>query len=259
MVGKGVYLALRSNPDCTFNSVYAYWLKDAYPHYLAELATHIVMLDRKDVEVSYLDRKVNYLKIMALLEPDNPGILAEIGATLLDRGLRLSALNQSTVTLFRAETFLSRSLLLAPTVPHVLSHLAEVQYLLGRYGQAELIWRELLPGLDVAGANHLEARLKKVQSGQIPRVPPVDYLEAIGVAFGCYQDGNFEECAAILNDILDDPAFCEEFPLPEVWYHLGLCYQNLALPKNAAECYSEALRRDPDFAEAQSALDNLAQ
>jgi len=248
---------LRTNPDCAFNSVYASWLRDAYPHYLAELATHIVMLDRKDVEVSYLDRKVSYLKIMALLEPDNPGLPAEIGATLLDRGLRLSALHQSTVSLFRAETFLTRSLALAPGVPHVLSHLAEVHYLLGRYGQAERIWRELLPGLDPAGADHLEARLKKVQSGQVPRVPPVDYLEAINVAFGCYQDGEFEEGAAILDDILDDLDFCEEFPLPEVWYHLGLCYQNLAMPKNAAESYIEALRRDPDFAEAQSALDNL--
>ncbi len=217
------------------------------------------MLDRKDVEVSYLDRKINYLKIMALLEPENPCFPAEIGATLLDRGMRLSALHQSTVTLFRAETFLGRSLALAPGVPHVLSHLAEVQYLLGRYDQAERIWKELQTGLEVTLDPRLEDRLNKVQSGQIPRVPPVDYLEAINVAFGCYQDGDFEECAAILNDVIDDLVFCEEYPLPEVWYYLGLCYQNLAMPKKAAECYSEALRCDPDFAEARSALDNLTQ
>src|SRR5512140_1946714 len=65
MVGRGIYAALRANPDCRWNSVYAGWLRDAYPHLLAELASHIIMLDHKDVDVTYLDRKINYMKVMA--------------------------------------------------------------------------------------------------------------------------------------------------------------------------------------------------
>nr|WP_281416898.1 tetratricopeptide repeat protein [Geoanaerobacter pelophilus] len=46
--------------------------------------------------------------------------------------------------------------------------------------------------------------------------------------------------------------------MPEVWHHLGLCYQNLAMPKNAAECFEEALKRDPGYADARKALAALA-
>src|SRR5512145_2309971 len=55
MVGRGIYTALRVNPDCAFNRMYAVWLRDAYPHLFAEMATHILMLDHKDVDVAYLD------------------------------------------------------------------------------------------------------------------------------------------------------------------------------------------------------------
>jgi len=258
MVGRGIYLALRNNPDCVNSAIYAGWLRDAYPHYLAELASHILMLDNKDVEVSYLDRKINYLKVMALLQPDDPGILGQIGATFLDRGTRMSALHQSTVNLYRAETFLKRAVELNSSDATVKLHLGEVLYLLGRYQQASENWRDILPGLKGADAERLVARCAKVEGGAIPRVPPVDYLEAIGVAFGCYQGGDFEECAAILRDVLDDLAFCEEFPLPEVWYYLGLCFQNLAMPRDAEKCLREALQRDPGFTDAQQALTDLA-
>ena len=70
-IGTGIYTALRSNPDCQFNEFYAGLLKEAYPHLVSELATYIVMLDKKDVDVPYLDRKINYLKIVGLMQPDD--------------------------------------------------------------------------------------------------------------------------------------------------------------------------------------------
>src|SRR5512145_1316322 len=105
-VGRGLYHVLRLDPDAPFADRYAALLKDAYPHLLAELATHLVMLDNKDVDLPYLDRKINLLKIFALLEPDNHRFPLEIGATLVDKALTLAALSRTTLHLFAAEKYL---------------------------------------------------------------------------------------------------------------------------------------------------------
>ncbi|GAM11066.1 tetratricopeptide repeat protein [Geobacter sp. OR-1] len=258
MVGRGIYSALRTNPDCSCNTIYATWLRDAYPHLLAELASHILMLDHKEVDVSYLDRKINYMKVMFLLEPDNAGLAAEIGAACLDRGLRMSSLLQCTVMLYRAEKYLEMAVDKTPDDLNVRLRYAEVQYLLGRYENASRIWGELRPLIERPESERLLLRTERILAGKFPKIPPVDYLEAIGVAFACFQSGDVEECAAILADVLDDQVFIEDFPMPEVWHHLGLCYQNLAMPKNAAECFTEALNRDPGYDDARKSLDALA-
>ena len=58
-------------------------------------------------------------------------------------------------------------------------------------------------------------------------------------------------------DVLDDLVFVEEFSVPEVWHYLGICYQNLAMPVNARECFNQALARDPGFLDARNALEAL--
>ena len=89
-------------------------LRDAYPHLLAELATQLVMLDKKDVDAPYLDRKITCLKIFALLEPENYHFPYEIGATFVQKGLTLAALGHTTLHFFAAEKFLRQALNLAP-------------------------------------------------------------------------------------------------------------------------------------------------
>jgi tetratricopeptide (TPR) repeat protein len=257
MVGRGIYTALRLNPDCSWNTVYAGWLRDAYPHLLAELASHIIMLDHKDVDVNYLDRKINYMKVMALLDPDNAGLAAEIGAACLDRGLRMSALQQCTVMLYRAEKYLRIAVEKAPDDIQARLRLAEALYLVGKYDSAAQLWSDLQNSMDSGDCQRLKLRSQRISAGNIPKIPPVDYFEAIGVAFGCFQSNDFEECAAILADVLDDLVLVEDFPMPEVWHHLGLCYQNLAMPKNASDCFEEALKRDPEFVDARTALEAL--
>ncbi|KAF0216262.1 MAG: hypothetical protein FD174_3716 [Geobacteraceae bacterium] len=256
-VGRGIYQALRINPDCAFGESYARLLKEAYPHFLSELASHILMLEKKDVEVTYLDRKINYLKIFALIEPDNPQFPLEIGLTLLDKGLRLSALHLATTSLYRAEEFLRRALELSPDDVKTSHHLGEVSYLLGRYDDAALFWGGIISSLPAEEKEKLERRLQGVEQGATPRVPVVDYLEAIGVALDSHQRGEYEDAAAILQDVLDDAAFCEEFPLPEIWYVLGDCYKGLGMPRYAEDYFKEALRLNPDYAEAESALKNM--
>ncbi|HEY6838684.1 MAG TPA: hypothetical protein VI389_08080 [Geobacteraceae bacterium] len=257
VVGRGLYQALRTNPECTYANRYARLLKESYPHYVSELASEIVMLDRKDVEVPYLDRKVNYLKIFAHIEPENHQIPRAIGMTLLDKGLRLSALHLTTVTVFRAETFLRRSLSLAPDDVSARHHLGEVCYLIGKYDEAIDCWRSICEELSVPEQERLERRIKGVEEGSIPRVPPIDYLQAVGVALECQQRGEDEDAAAILRDILDDDHFCREFPFPELYYLLALSCERLGTPRLAVQYLTEALRLNPDYEEARDAMTRL--
>jgi hypothetical protein len=88
-------------------------------------------------------------------------------------------------------------------------------------------------------------------------VPPVDYLQAIGVALEAFEAEDFEETAAIIQDLHDDIAHFEEFPLAEINYILGLCYQRLNVPGNAEYYLREALSYCPDYEEARKALEEL--
>lgn len=255
-VGRGIYQVLRSNPDCNLCDRYAELLRDAYPHYLAELASNAIMLDAKDVEVPYLDRKINCLKVLALLEPENAGLPLEIGLGFLDRGLRLSALHLSTVSLYRAEHYLRRALSLAPDDRKVRRYLGEVSYLLGKYADATDLWRDIVTEAEPDG-ERLRERLGRIEEGKLPLIPPVDYLEAIGVAFVDFQGGNYEEAVAILQDVLTDQVFREEFPIAEIHCVMGKSFTELGMPRYAEEEFRRALALDPDHEEARLLLENL--
>jgi tetratricopeptide (TPR) repeat protein len=256
-VGRGSYQALRTDPDCLNRERYASLLKEGYPHYVSELASHILMLGEKDVEVPYLDRRVKLLKIFALMEPDDPHFLLEIGATLLEKGCRFSALHLSTVTLYKAESYLKRAAELAPDDPKTASTLAEVSFLLGKYEPAAALWRQILPTVGEGTAAELEARLERIAKGELPRVPAVDYLEAIAGAMALKDEGGYLEAAAILNDVQSDAFFACEFPMPEIPYLLALCCKDMGGVADARTHLRRALRMNPDFAEAQAALAEL--
>lgn len=256
-VGRGVYHALRANPACAHGARYARLLKEGYPHFLSEMASHILMLDKKDVDVAYLDRKINYLKVFALIEPENLRFPLEIGVAYMDKGLSLAALQQTTVSLYRAEEFLRKALSFSPEDTMAGHRLGEVSYLLGKYDDALSCWRGILSKLGGEDAEKMERRLERIDEGVVPKVPTVDYLEAVGAAFALHQQGEFEEAAAILLDVLDDTVFCEEFRLPEVSYILGQCCANLGMPRYAEDYFHAALDVNPDYAEARGALAEL--
>ncbi len=256
-VGRGIYQALRANPDLPQAEHYARILKEGYPHIIAELGTHIIMLDKKDVEVSYIDRKISALRILALLEPENPHIPFQVGAALFDRGLRLSGLTDSTVIIYRAERYLRIAQQLDPENGELLNLLGEVLYCLGKYEDAASSWRGILPLLAESERLKLEGRLTRMAEGETPRVPVVDYLEAAGVAFDAYTREEYDEAAAILRDILDDQVFRSEFPVAEISFVLGSCYWRLAMPRDAEYYFRHALELRPEYEEAKEALKTL--
>lgn len=257
-VGRGIYQALRTDPGCRYCELYAEMLK-GYPHYVSELASHILMLGEKDVEVPYLERRVKLLRIFALIEPENAHFPLEIGATLLDQACRFSALHLSTVTLFKAEGYLDRARELGGDQPRCLKTLAEVSFLLGKYDKAASLWSALLPQVASEAQAELKARLERIERGEVPRVPAVDYLEAIAGAMALRDEGGYQEATAILNDVMADAWFALEFPMAEIPYLLALCCRDMGAAADARFYLRQALKINPAFADAQAVLDQLPQ
>jgi len=257
MVGRGIYEALRKNPDILHAPRYAAILKEGYSHYLAELGSLVLMLDRKDVDPVYLDRKITYLKIFRLLEPSNHRLFYEIGATYHRKGTTLDACREISYNLFKAEEYLLGAWELAPDDPEVVALLAEVSYILGRYDRAALLWGRLVGRLEGGEGEKVSTWINRIQNGELPFVPVVDYLEATAVAFDLAQRTEYEEAAAILSDIMEDRGFREGYPFPELWCVLGRCHEALSVWDAARSCYREALALRPGYEEAAEGLDRI--
>jgi len=240
MVGRGIYQALRLDPECAHAADYAAVLKDAYPHIVSELGGQIIMLDAKEVDSPYLDRKITFLKILALLDPANAGLQVEIGRTFAERGTRLAALQQAVESWYGAERHLKKAQELGAPDSHVAYEYGEALYVVGRYGQAAEVWTEALPGLAGGERSRLEARIAAILAGKLPLVPPLDYLTALAVALEERSAGRNDEAAAIIEDILADPFFAEQFPMGEVYFLLGTCYQELGMVNEAAEAFGRS-------------------
>ncbi|MBC8016995.1 MAG: tetratricopeptide repeat protein [Verrucomicrobia bacterium] len=240
MVGRGIYKALCQNPDCRHAAEYAAILKEAYPHIISELGGQIIMLDAKEVDTPYLDRKINFLKIMALLDPGNAGVHLEIARTFSDKGSRLGTLHQAVASWYGAEKSLKKSLELDSANPHAAYEYGESLYVLGRYEQAAETWQQLPGSLDMPDRRKIEARITAILTGKLPLVPPVDYLTAIAVAVESHHAGRTDEAAAIIEDVLADPVFAEQFPMNEVYYLLGTCYQEMGMAHEAAEAFKRS-------------------
>jgi tetratricopeptide (TPR) repeat protein len=240
MVGRGIYQALRKNPECAFAADYAAVLKEAYPHVISELGGQIIMIDAKEVDAPYLDRKINFLKIMALLDPDNAGVQLEIARTFSDKGSRLSTLHQAVASWYGAEKALTKSLELDPANHHTAYEYGEALYVLGRYEQAAAVWQDITAGLGMSDQRKIEARIAAILAGKLPLVPPVDYLTAISVAVEAHHAGRNDDAAAIIEDVLADPVFAEQFPMNEIYYLLGTCYQEMGLAHEAAGAFKRS-------------------
>lgn len=240
MVGQGVYQALRHNPECAFAPEYAALLKEAYPHIVSELGGQIIMLDAKEVDTPYLDRKINCLKIMSLFDPTNAGLPLEIARTFADKGTRISTLHQAVSSWYNAEKYLAKTLEMNPGDRHAAYEYGEALYVLGRYEKAAETWSEALSQFEPAERAKIEVRIASILAGKRPLVPPLDYLTALSMAVEEHHVGHHDEAAAIIEDVLSDPVFSEQFPMNQIYYLLGTCYQEIGLMNEAAEAFKRS-------------------
>ncbi len=250
-IGEGLYDYLRQFPDDPHARQYARLLQEAYPHFLADLGAQIVMLEHKEVDAAYVQRKINYLKILALLEPGNPGLLEKLGISCFELGMMFAELPRTRAHLLKAMGYLQRSLNAHPENPTCLNVLAQIDYLLGDYPTAARRWSGVLEQIEDQNARRaLLEKIARINRGEVPDHPLLDDLEAIGAAMEHYGRGEVHEATTIMEILEEKNILANEFPLPEIFHLLGMCRARNGDPGGAFEAFEKALELDPGFAPA---------
>ncbi len=247
-IGRGIYDYLRQFPDCAHNTRYAELLRDAYPHYLADLGAQAAMLDHKEVDAPYVRRKITCLKILALLEPENPGLLQQIGISLYELGTNFAELGLCRRHLLSALGYLQRALKHAPDSLVCLNYCGQIDFLLGDYPSAARRWAGVIGRLEKGPAREaLEQRLARIDSMQVPDHPIIDDLEEVGNAIEACADGDFETARLVLEGLEEEGTLPAEIPMPEFHYLLGVSRARCGEPAGAFESFEKALEIDAGF------------
>lgn len=257
-IGEGVYDYLRQFPDCSYNSDYATLLRDGYPHYLADLAAHAVMLDAKDVEPAYVFRKLTYLKILRLLEPDNAGLLWQLAQGFYRLAMTSSELPKVRRHLLDAMRYGQALVKLKPDDQATLNLLVEVDILFGDYPAAIARLRRLLELLDDRRiATQVEARLEACLSTGFPDHPLVDDLELVGEAMQLYAAQEYRLATELLERLEEDDYFMAELKSADFFCLLGMCRIKTGDRSGAFDALSQALEMAPDHEQARQALQTI--
>lgn len=257
-IGSSVYDYLRQFPDCQYNREYAELLRDAFPHYISDLASQSILLGHKDVAAAYLQRLVNYLKILLLLDPQNRALQQQIGLHYYQLAMNFETLPECRKLLQSGRHYLLTALGEEGTDSTALNYLAHIAYLVGDYAAAGEYWQRLQPLLDDADAvAGIETRLQEISSGQLPPQPLLEELEQVGEAMLLYGAGDYAEAKVLLEVIEEQGALCQALPMAEFHYLLGMC--RLKTNENAAafDSLDKALRIDPAYEPALEAQQNL--
>ena len=257
-IGNGVYDYLRQFPDCNNNRVYAELLRDAYPHFLADLGAHVVMLDHKEVDPPYVKRKINFLKILALLEPGNPGLQQQIGLAWFHLALSYTEMSASRSHLQQTLKHLQRALELQPGDPASLNVLGQADYLLGDYPAAQRSWGQLLEQMQPSGARQtLAAKVARLESADMPERALVEELEMVGQALELCGHEEFGEARKLLDELEEQGALPQELPAAEFHFLLGYCREKTGDAAGAFAAYDQALAIDADYQQAVAGRERI--
>jgi tetratricopeptide (TPR) repeat protein len=257
-VGHGVYDYLRQFPDCLHNIAYAELLRDGYPHDLADLAAHVVMLDKKDVEPAYVFRKLTYLKILGLLEPGNVGLLWQLCRGFYALAMTFTELPQVRRHLLDAMRFGQALVKLDPDNIAAQKILAEIDILFGDYPAAIKRLHRLLELVkDEESSGQINARLQSCLETGLPDHCLVDDLEKIADAMQLYAAGNYPLATEILERLEIDDYFTAELKSADFLCLLGMCRIKTGDQGGAFEALTGALEIDPDHQQARQTLDSI--
>jgi tetratricopeptide (TPR) repeat protein len=257
-VGEGVYDYLREFPDCQDNTAYAEILRDAYSHYLADLGAHAVMLDAKDVESSYIYRKLSYLKILHLLEPENEGLSWQLAEGFYSLAMTFTELAQVRRYLLQAMRYGQNLIKMYPDNQGALNLLAEIDILFGDYPMATNRLNRLLGLLDdVEAKERLQERIDRCMAVGFPDHPLVDDLEQIANVMELYSVGNFTLATEMLERLEEDEYFVRELKSADFMCLLGMCRLKTNDNAGAFDALTQAVELDPEHEKAKELLDSI--
>jgi tetratricopeptide (TPR) repeat protein len=255
-VGEGVYDYLRQFPDCLHNAEYVALLREGYAHFLADLAAHVVMLDKKEVDPAYVFRKLTYLKILRLLEVDNTGLLWQLSEGFYNLAMTFTELPQVRRHLLDAMRFGQEVLKIKPSDPAALNLLAEVDILFGDYPSAITKLRRLTESLsDRQVLERVEARLKSCIELGFPDHPLVNDLECIGEAMQLYAAKSYPMATELLERLEEDAYFVAELKSADFLCLLGMCRIKTDDRSGAFDALSQALEMVPDHVQAREVIE----
>lgn len=259
-IGEGLYDYLRRFPDCPKCAEYAQIIKSAYPFYVSDLGSEIIILEAKEVDPSFARQKINMLKVLALIDPENFGLLQRVGSAYFELALTYSELVHVRRELSAARLWLEKARRLNPEDLENLNYLAQICYFSGSYPQAKLYWRIITDKLDDgASKTELLGRITRIENAQLPRSPIIESLEAIGTAMEHYQIQEYAEACILMEKIEEEGSLPQELPNPEFFYFLGLCRQKNKDLAGAFESFSKVLELDAEHKAAQEGLDSISE
>jgi len=257
-VGEGVYDYLRQFPDCRYNFEYAVLLREGYPHFLADLAAHVVMLDSKDVDPAYVFRKLTYLKILHLLEPGNKGLVWQLTQGFYNLAMTFTELPQVRRHLLDAMRFGLDLLKLKEGDAAALNLLAEIDILFGDYPAAVARLRKVVDAItDPQLLGGIEARLQACIAIGLPDHPLVDDLEQVGEAMQLYAAQEYRQATELLERLEADEYFMSEFNSADFLCLLGMCRIKTGDPGGAFDALSQSLTMAPDHEQAREAIQSI--
>jgi tetratricopeptide (TPR) repeat protein len=258
MIGSSLYDYLRQYPDCPHNTAYASLLRDAWPHYLADLAAQAIMLDHKVVDAPYVQRKIVGLKIFLLLSPENPGLLLQLGLSYNDLALMFSELHRCRNLLLQAMDYFLQVQKLQPQETASLNGLAQIDYFLGDYPMARHRWQGLLLHLtDPHSQQAVQTRLEQFDADKAPDHPLIDDLESVGHAMQLLANNGESEARDIMESLDASGVIIQHFPSPEFYCLLAACRERTGDFDAARVAYIQALDLEPDFEPATAGLEKL--
>lgn len=258
-IGEGLYDYLRRFPDCPCNDDYAKILQAAFPFYIADLGSQVIMLDAKEVDPPYIRRKIAMLKILALIEPDNFGLLQRIGIAYFELALIYTELIHVRRELGAARLWLEKARRLQPEDIGALNYLGQVCYISGAYAQAKLYWQIVVDKLEEGGPkSELQARIARIDDGNLPQQPLITSLEDVGIAMEHYHLAEYQQACTIMERLEESDSMPREMPNPEFYYFLGLCREKSKDLAGAFEAYGKTLELDPQHEAACAGQERIS-
>lgn len=247
-IGQGVYDYLRQFPDCMGASMYAGLLRDAYPHFISDLAAQAVMIDAKQVESAYVLRKLNSLKILRLLEPDNRGLLLQLCRGFFELALEFAELAKCRRHLHEAMRFGQDLLKCDPGDVQALSLLAEIDLFFGDFPAATNKWRKISRLLDDPSIDEkISEKISSCINLHDSELTLVDDLETLARAMHLHAIGDDRQAVIVLDGLASAGRLASMLPPCADFYWLqGICRQGCGDHEGAMTALHKALEIDPE-------------